>query len=98
MPVQTVALLDEDTLTLTQAARQLGVSVASTWRWAREGFHGVRLDYVRIGRRILTSKQALQRFADALTAQDQRRTEPVISAQDAGGDRDFDSEAEAEGL
>ena len=98
MPAHTVSILDEDTLTLTQAAQSLGVSAASTWRWARGGIRGVRLDYIRMGRRILTSREALQRFADELTAKDQGGAYPATTSIEAADADRFDVEAEAEGL
>lgn len=62
----------ETKLTLTEAAkRSPGRPHASTlWRWCREGLHGVRLEYVRFGRRIFTSTEALDRFAQALADTD----------------------------
>jgi len=38
----------------------------SIWRWARKGTHGVYLEHVRIGRRVCTSREALDRFFNAL--------------------------------
>jgi hypothetical protein len=58
----------ESLLTLQQAAgiipRVNGRRFTSStiWRWCRKGVHGVHLDHVRMGRAILTSKPALNRF------------------------------------
>ena len=43
------------------------------WRWCRRGVRGVHLEHVRIGGRIFTSAQALNRFANALAAADMDR-------------------------
>ena len=65
-------LPNETKLTLVQAAKLApGRPHASTvWRWCREGINGVRLEYVRFGRRIFTSAEALERFASALASAD----------------------------
>lgn len=44
---------------------------ASTiWRWCRKGLRGTQLEYVRIGQRICTSRQALDRFFNRLAQRD----------------------------
>lgn len=61
-------LLDEETLTLTQATKLLPTRphVSTLWRWCRQGLRGVQLEYRRCGDRIVTSKEALERFGLAL--------------------------------
>lgn len=39
---------------------------STLYRWALKGFRGVRLETIRIGGTLCTSKEALQRFADRL--------------------------------
>jgi len=39
---------------------------STLYRWALKGFRGVRLETIRIGGTLCTSKEALQRFADHL--------------------------------
>ena len=53
-----------DYLTLRQAKELLPfeVSVSTLWRWCRQGFGGFRLEYVRIGRRMCTTNESLDRF------------------------------------
>src|SRR4051812_46805516 len=65
-------ILTEEPISLSVAARQLPGNPApvSLWRWCRKGVNGVRLGYIRIGRKILTSKPALSRFTAALAAAD----------------------------
>jgi hypothetical protein len=73
--------LDEQLITLTEAARRLPridgrkVAVATLWRWARRGLRGARLEYVRVGRKICTTHEALMRFFAELSALD-RQTPP----------------------
>ncbi|MCW5756717.1 MAG: DUF1580 domain-containing protein [Phycisphaeraceae bacterium] len=43
---------------------------SAIWRWCRKGVRGVHLDHVRIGGRIFTSAEALNRFANALAEVD----------------------------
>lgn len=43
------------------------IHVATLYRWANVGLHGVRLETVQIGGHRYTSKEALGRFFQALT-------------------------------
>jgi len=69
---------DEELITLTEATRRLPkvdgkkVSVCTLWRWCRKGLRGVFLEYVRVGRRICTTRQALLRFFSELADLDDR--------------------------
>ena len=71
-----VNLLEETTLTLTEAAKALPclrggkrVHLATLHRWVQRGVAGVRLEALRLGRTVVTSREALQRFAERLSAQ-----------------------------
>lgn len=86
------AILDEHVLSLGEAAAALPLvagkrpSVSTMWRWARQGLqNGVRLEYARIGRRIVTSREALVRFAAALADAD--ATSATIAAKTPRADR-----------
>lgn len=61
-------LCNERMLSLDEAGAFLPgrPSKTSVWRWCRRGLNGVRLEYVRIGRRMWTSAEALERFARRL--------------------------------
>ena len=50
---------------------------STLWRWATKGLRGVRLDYVRIGHRLCTSHEALNRFVNALA---ETGAEPAVVA------------------
>jgi Protein of unknown function (DUF1580) len=41
--------------------------VATLYRWAGRGIRGVRLEAVRVGGCLYTSREAMQRFAERLT-------------------------------
>lgn len=66
----------EEVLTLTEATKVMPrvngrrPAVSTIWRWARKGLKGVRLEYVRVGRNIVTTRQALLRFFTALAEAD----------------------------
>jgi len=68
MPIDTQS---EEMLSLTEATKVLPrhngkrVAISTLWRWCRQGLGGVHLEYVRIGRRIATSRGALSRFFNA---------------------------------
>lgn len=66
-------LKNETVIDLTQAAKLLPnrPHTSSLWRWARKGIGGIRLDYIRAGRRILTSVEAVDRFCRALAEADE---------------------------
>ena len=63
-----VDFLNEQRLTLTQLARQEGVSVPTPWRWANRGVRGVVLETFSVGGRRFTSIEAFVRFVEATTA------------------------------
>jgi len=35
---------------------------SSLWRWMRKGCRGVRLEHVKVGRRVVTTREALEKF------------------------------------
>ena len=45
---------------------------STIWRWAVKGVGSVKLDYLKIGGRIVTSREALNRFSSALADSDRR--------------------------
>ncbi|WP_160149660.1 DUF1580 domain-containing protein [Roseiconus lacunae] len=67
-------ILTEDVLTLQDARQELRQLLGkrpdktTLYRWCLRGVNGSRLEHVRIGNRILTSRQALTRFITARTA------------------------------
>jgi hypothetical protein len=68
-------------LTLAEAVIRLPridgkkVAISTLWRWCRKGLRGVRLDYMRVGRKICITYPALLRFFEELAALD-RHTAP----------------------
>ncbi len=64
----------ERILTFADAARELPkrngkkVSISTIWRWAMKGCAGVRLESFQYGGTLATSREALQRFFDQVTA------------------------------
>lgn len=69
-------LLSESLLSAPEAARRVPPTrldrpthVSTIIRWITHGVRGVRLEAVRLGGRWVTSVEALDRFAAALTAQ-----------------------------
>lgn len=62
----------EPLITLAEARRLLPTrpDISTLWRWARKGVKGVRLEYLRVGAKIVTSEAALRRFGAALAATD----------------------------
>jgi len=71
-----IDLSQEDLLSLSEASAALPridekrPHIPTIWRWCRKGVSGVRLEYVRLGHRICTSREALNRFVNALASAD----------------------------
>ena len=69
-------LSNETPLSLTEATKILPalggrrLHPSSVWRWARKGVRGVRLEYARLGHRVVTTREALARFAARLAEAD----------------------------
>jgi hypothetical protein len=84
--MDTLDLLEEECLSLAQAARRLpalrgttatgkGVHPSTLWRWAKKGINApdgqkVRLEIVRVGGTNCTTAEALQRFIDRLQGEE----------------------------
>lgn len=68
--------------------------ISTFHRWIKTGVQGVRLDATRLGGRWVTSIEALQRFADKLTACEPPPTPkaaPSTSHRAAQADRELSS-------
>jgi len=63
-------ILTEDVLTTKQACEELRpifgkpIDRTTLYRWALRGVGGTRLEYTKVGGRIVTSRQAITRFID----------------------------------
>ncbi len=62
-----VDLLDENRVSMTELARQLGVTIPTIWRWRQRGVRGVRLETFMLGGRRFTTQEAHRRFVEATT-------------------------------
>ena len=51
------------------------IHISACYRWIGRGVRGVRLESIKIGGTTYTSKEALQRFGDRLTAEPSVRPE-----------------------
>jgi len=96
-----VDLAHEELLTLAEAARALPrlrnerkVHVSTLYRWISRGVRGVRLEAVRLGRTLVTSREALQRFAERLNA----AHEPPAPATSSSGLEQAEREPDRHGL
>jgi hypothetical protein len=75
----------EELLTLEEAKRVIPrrrgrrPSVPTLWRWCRKGIRGISLEYIRVGRNIVTSKEALSRFFQGLAQSDAPLSEPPFA-------------------
>jgi hypothetical protein len=71
----------ESILSLTAAAKSLPgrPHISTTIRWYKAGVRGVKLETILLGGKRFTSREALQRFADRLTAADAGDVPPRLS-------------------
>jgi hypothetical protein len=66
------SLFEEQIVGLADAGRILPriggkrIHASTVWRWCRKGVRGIRLEHIRLGHRICTSVEALNRFAQRL--------------------------------
>lgn len=73
-----MALNEDNLLSLHEATQYVPAingkrhATSTLYRWCRRGIGGVRLEYVRIGRNIATTAEALDQFFKALAAADGR--------------------------
>lgn len=71
-------LAGERLMTFTEAVNHLPVvngrrhAPSTLYRWCRYGINGARLQYVRVGRNMATSIEAIERFFAALADADDR--------------------------
>ena len=69
---------DEKLITLTEAAKLLPKvngkrpAICTLWRWCRRGLRGQFLQYVRVGRKICTTREAMLWFFTDLAELDER--------------------------
>ena len=77
-----IDLSSEEILTPAEAAKRCPcrrggrpTHVSTVYRWMTRGVNGIRLEALRLGGGLVTSAEALQRFAERLTGSD---AEPVV--------------------
>lgn len=72
----TINIENEKLATLTELSKLLPktngkrVNTSTLWRWCRRGRHGITLEYLRMGAKIITTQEAMQRFFTALAEKD----------------------------
>lgn len=72
-------------MTLSQAAKGLPkvngkrIHVSTLWRWCRKGQGGITLEYARMGRRVVVTPEALNRFFAALAQPDKEHCRSSVS-------------------
>ena len=71
-----IDISSEKLLTLAQAAEKLLESKASITRWIIHGTHGVRLEAMKFGAYWRTSEEALKRFGQSQTPQNEANYSP----------------------
>jgi hypothetical protein len=67
--IEQLITLREAAATLPRRRASKKTSVSTLYRWASSGVRGVRLETLRVGGSLLTSREAMQRFYEACTAQ-----------------------------
>lgn len=59
-------VLTETRLSLNQAAKHAGAPYSTVHRWAKRGVGGVRLETAKLGGRLFTSVEAVERLIAAM--------------------------------
>ena len=57
------------------------IHTSTLWRWTSRGIRGVRLEHVKLGGRIITSLEAVQRFSERLNNSNVAVLPPNASAE-----------------
>ena len=93
MPID---LQSEEILPLTEVAKALPrlrggrkVHLSTIYRWISRGVNGVRLESLKLGRATVTSREALQRFAERQTRAD-RPEDHRVPARSAAAARELE--------
>ncbi len=77
----------DELLSLKDAAALLPSHKPRTlWKWATSGVGGITLESVRIGRRLFTTREALEHFIEQCTAKKKRQAEAAREAIRAVGE------------
>lgn len=65
-----IDLLNENVISLTEAANTspLRPHVSTVFRWIQRGVCGIKLESAMLGGRRVTSREAIQRFSDRVSA------------------------------
>jgi hypothetical protein len=103
--------LNDDTLSLNQAARRLPclragrpVHTSTLWRWAQKGLRGVKLETAMVGGIRVTSEAALRAFFAEVSATATPEGKAPLPDSPAQGrsrtrrDEDVERQLDAEGL
>jgi len=61
-------ILNESRLSLSKAAKHLGVNTSTVWRWTLKGVRGHKLQSALVGGHRFTSHEAIGRFTQAINA------------------------------
>ena len=85
-----VEMMKETVLTLAQAAKRVpgpkgNISPATIYRWVKEGVHGRKLEAFTIGGRMLTTVEALARFAQPVDIAPEARSDAAAKVKERIG-------------
>ena len=87
-------ILSEDLLTIEQAAREVPrpagkkpLHYATAWRWAHRGLRGHKLETVRVGSQLMTSRERLHAFLRAIQAPHSNATQAMVKPASRGLNR-----------
>ena len=83
-------MLQEHLLSITVAAREVPgrPHVSTIWRWVNRGIRGIKLETVMVGGRRFTSREALERFHQRITAASAGEPLPVRTTRQLARDID----------
>lgn len=77
----------ERVLSLSDATKTLPsldgrrIHPSTIWRWCKQGLGGIHLEYLRLGRRLVTTEEAIGRFAQRLAEADDVPAGPKLTTE-----------------
>lgn len=72
-----INIKQEQLATLSESAKMLPrvggkrIHASTLWRWCKKGLRGTKLEYLRVGSKIVTTSEALHRFFTTLAKLDE---------------------------
>ena len=71
--------------------REKELAPSTLWRWATKGLRGIKLEYLRVGGTMVSSREALNRFFVKLSAQDRKDASTAPQGESSEVEQELDA-------